>query len=138
MLPYRAYQQQRDGTTTRIDLLLGLFEKALARLDRAEAALGRSDLFAARTALAECQIMVSALAAGSLGRSDEMSLNFVRLYEFVTHRLQEARVENIHDARRILASMRDTFEAIRPEALRLEREGALPPLAREHSIQATA
>ena len=41
-------------------------------------------------------------------------------------------------ARRALETLREGFEAVRPEALRLEREGAIPPLERTHCVEATA
>jgi flagellar protein FliS len=135
----RAYQQQQhDAPATRIDLILALYDKMLARLDKAEAALGRGEPSAARTALAEAQLMVASLASGNLEGKDDLSLNLLKLYEFVGHRLNEPTLEHIRDARQILTTLREAFEAIRPEALRLEREGLVPRLDQERIVTASA
>jgi flagellin-specific chaperone FliS len=56
MNPYRRYQQSEPETGwTRIDLLLALYDKALERLDKAEAGLRTGDRTGAQTQLLRCR-----------------------------------------------------------------------------------
>lgn len=138
MAPYQAYRKQRETVPTRIDLILTLYDRALELLKTAEAALARGEIAATSGALGQVQLIVSGLAAGSTEQPEGLAHNFLRLYEFVASRLTEPTTENIQAARRVLEPLREAFESIRGEALRLEREGQLPPLEQSHSIQATA
>jgi flagellin-specific chaperone FliS len=137
MLPQRAYQQRATGMT-RIDTILGLYDQALARISQAENALGRHEQVLARTLMNQAQLAVSGLVCGLEGHADEQSLNFLRLYEFVAHHLSQASPASAQAARQVLQTLREAFEAIRPEAVRLEREGTIPSLDRSHSVQVTA
>jgi flagellin-specific chaperone FliS len=137
MLPQRAYQQRAMGMT-RIDTILGLYDQALAKINQAEDALSRHDQALATTLMNHAQLAVSGLVCGMDGHADDQSLNFLRLYEFVVHQLAQATPESARAARHVLQTLREAFEAIRPEALRLERDGTIPSLDRQSTMQATA
>lgn len=138
MAPYQAYRKQREAVPTRIDLILTLYERALALLGTAEAALARDEPTVAGAALGQVQLIVAGLAAGPAEKPEGLALDFLRLYEFVGHLLTEPSLANVQSARRVLEPLCEAFVAIRAEALRLEREGQLPPLDQSHAIQATA
>lgn len=137
MLPQRAYQRRATGMT-RIDTILGLYDQALAKINQAEDALAGQEQVLARTRMNQAQLAVSGLVCGLEGHADEQSLNFLRLYEFVAHHLSQATPEGAQAAKQVLQTLREAFEAIRPEALRLERDGAIPSLDRHHTVQVTA
>jgi flagellin-specific chaperone FliS len=137
MLPQQAYQQRATGMT-RIDTILGLYDQALAKINQAEDALARHDQPLAAKLMNHAQLAVSGLVCAVEGHADEQSLNFLRLYEFVVHHLSQATPESARAAKQVLQTLREAFEAIRPEALRLEREGAIPSLDRPNTIQVTA
>ncbi|HEX4610970.1 MAG TPA: flagellar export chaperone FliS [Urbifossiella sp.] len=140
MNPYAAYRRPEPSTGwTRIDLLLALYDGAIERLDRAEAALVRGDQAAAIPLMSKVQLIVTELAAGV--RTDitpEAGTNALRLYEFVTHRLSEPRVDRVRDARKILVTLREGFQAIRAEATEMERTGQFHAASRLQMVLATA
>ena len=124
---------------TRIDLLLALYDGALERLDKAEVALRDGNVSDALPLLTRVQLIVSAMASGVRPDvNEEMATNMLRLYEYVSHELSQPRVEGIVNARKILRTLREGFEAIRDEANDLERSGRLPTADRLQMVLATA
>ena len=120
---------------SRIDLLLALYDGALARLGKAEMALTNGDVPVATPYMAKAQVIVSELAAGVRVEVDEeMGTNMLRLYEFVTHELRTPRLANVRTATKILTTMREGFEGIREEANRLERSGELVTAGRMQMV----
>lgn len=140
MNPYKAYQKaEPTAGWTRIDMLLALYDGAVERLDRAAAAVKAGTPEAAVPLLARVQLIVSELAAGVRVDVDEqLGPNYLRLYEFVADRLRKPEAGRIADARKILATLREGFEAIREEARELERTGKLAPAGDLRMVHATA
>ena len=137
--PYQKYRKDEPTGWTRIDLLLALYDKALERLDRAEVALLANDTETALPQLAKTQLIVTELAAGvRVEVNPEANTNMLRLYEFVAHELARASVEAIANARKVLRTLREGFEAIRTEANELERSGRLPSADQVQMVLATA
>jgi flagellin-specific chaperone FliS len=130
-----AYRKQRAGDITRIDTILGLYDHALLRIEKAQYALVLQDQALVRTLLNKAQFAISGLVCAVEGRADELSLNFLRLYQFVVQQFAVATPESLQAAKQVLQTLREGFEASRPEALYLEREGFIPPVATSHSIQ---
>jgi flagellin-specific chaperone FliS len=137
---YIAYRRPEPSTGwTRIDVLLALYDGALERLDRAEAAIRSNDSAAAIPLLGRVQLIVAELAAGV--RQDvnpETGPNMLRLYEFVTTELRSPRVVSIANARKVLRTLREGFEAIRPEAAAMERAGRFHSAERLQMVDACA
>lgn len=140
MNPYLNYKRNEPSTTwTRIDLLLALYDGALERLDKAEAAIKTGNHSAAVPLLARVQLIVAELAAGvRLEVNPAAGANILHLYEFITHQLRSPRVEAIASARKVLRTLREGFEGIRAEANELERTGQLPSADRLQMVLATA
>jgi flagellin-specific chaperone FliS len=140
MNPYLAYKRNEPSTGwTRIDILLALYDGALERLDKAEAALRSGSRAAAIPLLARTQLIVSELAAGvRLEGNEQAGTNILQLYEFVTHQLRQPELTAIANARRILQTLREGFAGIQAEANELERTGRLPPADRLQMVHTTA
>jgi flagellin-specific chaperone FliS len=140
MNPYQKYRRQDEATGwTRMDLLLALFAKALERLDRAENLLSTGDPIGATSQLAKTQLLVMALASGVNPEvNPEAGANMLRLYEFVGNELRQVRVESIANARKILRTLREGFEAVRDEANELERTGRIPSADQFQMVHASA
>jgi flagellin-specific chaperone FliS len=140
MKPYLNYRRNEPSTGwTRIDLLLALYDGALERLDKAEAALRAGNETAAVPLLVRVQLIVAELSAGvRLDVNPEAGTNMLRLYEFVANELRKPRQEGIANARKILRTLREGFEGIRAEANELERTGRLPSADRLQMVHATA
>lgn len=137
--PYQKYRQDEPTGWTRMDLLLALYDKALERLDRAEAALRANDPETAIPQIAKTQLIVSALASGvRVEVNPEANTNMLRLYEFVSHELVKASVGAVESARKVLRTLREGFEAVRTEANELERSGQLPTADQLQMVHATA
>jgi|GEM_PF-3215842 len=130
MNPYQKYRRQNEVPhQTRMDSLLALFDKALERLDTAEAALRLGDTATAVPHLAKTQMIVMALASGvRVEIAPEVNLTVLRLYEFIIQHLREPSIEGIGTARTALRTIRDGFETVRAEANELERTGRIPAL----------
>lgn len=127
MNPYSAYQQQAPVATTRIDLLLALYDGAIDKISGALEALRAGDRALALSLTAKGQLFVAELAAGV--RTDiDLSLgsNVLRLYEFVANQLTQVDEERLNSSLRVLTTLREGFQQIRPEAIELERTGQIP------------
>ncbi|MBY0228116.1 MAG: flagellar protein FliS [Gemmataceae bacterium] len=128
MIPSRAYRQQQDAGWTRIDLLLALYDGTIDRLRRALAALRQGDPAAAAPLLARVQMLLLQMAAGiNPDAGDPSSADLLRLAEFCIHAAASGEAEKIEAAASCLETVREGFRAIRDEAVRLERSGAVPP-----------
>jgi flagellin-specific chaperone FliS len=140
MNPYMKYRRQEESTNwTRMDLLLALYDKALERLDRAEASLKAGNSAEAIPQISKTQLIVSELAAGvKIDVNPEVNVNILRLYEYTITELSHGTVEGITHARKILKELRAGFEAVRAEANEMERTGKIPPLAQLQMVSATA
>ena len=139
MLAYQKYRKDEPTGWTRIDLLLALYDKALERLDRAEQALRANDAETALPQLAKTQLIVTELAAGvRVEVNPEANTNMLRLYEFVGNELVRASVEAIENARKVLRTLREGFEAVRAEANEMERTGRIPTADQLQMVLETA
>jgi flagellar biosynthetic protein FliS len=138
MAPHRAYQQQRVTSLPRVDVILGLYDQALLRTDRAAAALARHDQAGADLLVKQAQLAISGLVCANQGNVGELALTFLRLYDFVNRRLAQATPESLAAAARVLHTLREGFEAARATAVRLEREGVIPPLDQSPAVRVLA
>lgn len=140
MIPYQRYRQTATSDHgTRMDLLLALYDGALARLDKAAQALTNGDIPVATPYLSKAQIIVNELAAGVRVEVDpEMGTNMLRLYEYVVNELRTPRLANVRNAVKILTTLREGFEAVREEANRMERAGELTSADRLQLVLASA
>lgn len=127
MNPYRAYQGQAYTNWLRIDLLLALYDGAIERLESAAAALRKQDRAAAAPLLARARLIVAGLIAAVDSSQGQLAVQFLRLYEFVNHSLEVAGVKELESALKVLRTLRESLQAIRPEAVAMERNGLIPP-----------
>ena len=128
MNPLRAYAQHQTRThSSRIDLLLALYDGAIERLEKAIFALRNGDQSAALPLLARAQAIVLELSAGiNLEAEDPSSVNLMRLYEFFAHAIAQRQVAGLESVIKAMATLREGFRAIRAEAIQLEHGGAIP------------
>jgi flagellin-specific chaperone FliS len=140
MNPYQKYRRQDEVRhRTRMDALLAMYDKALERLDAAEAAFRAGNRPAAVAQIAKTQLIVIALAAGVRVVGDsEISMTILRLYEYAVRHLGTPSLDGIEIARTALRTLRTGFEAVRAEANELERAGHIPALDQLQLVHATA
>jgi flagellin-specific chaperone FliS len=137
MNPRNAYQQTYSSGWTRADMLLALFEGACQRLELAATALRRNDQMSAARLLTRAELIVYALA-GSVDPDYGLADQVRRLYSLATQAITAVTPEGTETALRILRSLREGVERNRDEAVRLEREGVLPPLRDPRLVHAMA
>jgi flagellar protein FliS len=137
MIAYRVYQEQAKSAWLRIDLLLELYDATIAKLEAARAALATGDISTARTLLERTRLLLGGLVSILDPGRGEMANQFLRLYEFVNHALDSGRLDKVEGALQVLRTLREALEAIRPEAVELERSGRIPPADAPSSVQLT-
>lgn len=137
MNPYRAYQQQAYSAWLRIDMLLALYDGLIGKLEAARAALVGKDAPGARKDLDKARLMLAGLVSGVDPGRGEMATEFLRLYEFVNHCLDVGGVKDVEGALKVLGTLREGLQAIRPEAAELERSGQIPPADAQQTVQLT-
>jgi flagellar biosynthetic protein FliS len=137
MNPYRAYQQQAQSAWLRIDLVLALYDGLIGKLEAANAALVNKDAAAAKPLLDRARLLLAGLVSGVDPSRGDMAAQFLHLYEFVNHCLDVADVKRVEGALRVLRTLREGMEAIRPEAAELERSGRIPPAGTAVGVQLT-
>ena len=138
MTGYDAYKKVRDLPTTRIDLILTLYRRALRNLERARAALTQEQADAARPLLLQTQLIVASMAAELPAYRDEAAINFLRLYEFVAYQMKVGTIDSVDASVRVLTPLLKGFEAVREQATALERQGAIPPLDQARFVSVKA
>jgi flagellar secretion chaperone FliS len=132
---HNAYRQCAATGQTRVDLILGLYEAIIDRLEKALAALRSDDHKSLQHQVAACTLGVGALAGAYNGAAGELAFTFLRLFEFVGHCLRNASETNLLAALNVLRNLQEGFIAIRAEARDLERTGQVPPLTGTATFQ---
>ncbi len=138
MNPSQIYQQQQDTGTTRIDLLLALYNKAISHLHQAQQALERQELSTATPLLLQAQLIVYTLATGIEPEQGEVPRNLLRLYEFVLYCLGCGEVGKVKAALRVLTILREGLAGIEQQARNLELSGKIPPLNSAPALRMSA
>ena len=128
MDPREVYKNQRIVGWTRIDMLLALFEAAESDLKDAQTALQDGDGVLARRLRLRALRIVTHLVAGLNANYGELSDRLRQLYEYVQACLLDESASQLHSATNVLSTLRDGFEEIRGEAVRLESQGVIPPV----------
>ena len=90
-------------------------------------ALRLNDAAKAAPLLERSMAIVAELAAGLDFRHGELPFNLLRLYEYAVHCIASRTVGKVEDALGVLRQLREGMLGIRDEAVRLEREGVIPP-----------
>src|SRR5262249_16322708 len=135
MNPYRAYQQQAYSAWLRIDMVLALYDGVIGKVEAARTALVKKDVGEAKNLLTKARLMVAGLVSAVDPSRGEMATQFLRLYEFVHHSLGLGDVKNVDAALKVLRTLREGLEEIRPEAAELERSGKIPPAGAVPGVQ---
>jgi flagellin-specific chaperone FliS len=138
MQGYAAYKQTQNLPTTRIDLILASYRKALEQLALARAALAQDRRDDALPYLTRTQLIVVGMASGLPAYKDDIALNFLRLYEFVAHQMTLGTLASVDAASGVLRTLLTGFEKVRDQAASLESQGKIPPLGSDHLVSFSA
>ena len=123
------------GGWTRVDMLLALYDRAIASTRGAELAkeAGNDAQFAEK--FMDAQKCILAIHGGLKPDEFEIAFDIARLLHFVLTRLSEHKFE---EAAHFLDKLRASFESIRDEATELEKAGQIPPLELSSGLDAMA
>lgn len=122
--PYKQMSNLMTGWT-RIDMLLAIYDRGITAIRGADEAKNENDPHRQARHTLEAQKCILALHGGLNPDESEVALNVARLLNFVLLCLEQQRFS---DAVQILEQLRSGFEAIHDDAVKMEREGKIPPL----------
>jgi flagellin-specific chaperone FliS len=125
MNPAQAYLQQASNRWTRAEMLLELYDRALASLERAQRAADEGDSLRADGELITAQRFITGIVSGLDQQGGPLVENLARLNLFVAERLGS---REIPAALRVLRPLRDGFAGVRDDAIALERAGTIPEI----------
>jgi len=120
---------------TRIDMLLALYDRAIAAVLLAKKAVAENDANLLASATLETNKYILALHSGLNVEADPVAENVARLLTFVMTRFEE---QNFDEAVLFLEKLRSSFDQIREEATALEKAGKIPPLNSEATLNTVA
>ncbi len=109
-------------------MLLALYDAALMELERARLAHAKSDEVLAKRHCNKALRVVCQLRYGVDPQYGELSQQLERLFEYVTTCVAGGSAANVADTIVVLSTLREGFEAIRDEAVEMEKSGKIPPL----------
>jgi flagellin-specific chaperone FliS len=138
MNPYKKYQGGTGQQPLRIDVILSLYEEVIERVQKTLEAAQRGDTAGVQKLLPPIHLIISALASAADGHAGELSLNLLKLFDFVVHCLKTPDAMHLEPALGVLRTLHDAFLTIRDEAAQLERSGAIMSVDRMHELDASA
>lgn len=120
---------------TRIDMLLALYSRAISAIRAAQAAHASGDdqLLSAKSM--EASRFLLGIHSGLNTDEYPIAGEIARLLNFVARRLDE---QNYDEAVYFLEKLLNSFEKIRAEAAKLEKDGHIPALMNENGLNKTA
>lgn len=133
----KAYGAQRAISWTRIDMLLAIYDGAIDRIAKARTALesGRHEEVEEHRAAA--QKLVIQLVAGIDLQYGETVERIHQLCVHVTTQLSTPTVESFAHCSEILSTLREGFQGIREEAIRMEADGEIPSIRMTGDVDLT-
>ncbi len=132
----KAYQRKSlTAGWSRVELLLMLYDRAIASLQSCEIALQANDGTAFQTHELSFRKTLIAIQIGLKPEESEVAFNTLRLLHFVLASFDERRFS---ECEKILQRIRDGFGQIAEEANELEGNGIIPPLPTNDSFESLA
>ncbi len=132
----KAYQRKSlTAGWSRVELLLMLYDRAIASLQSCEIALQANDGTAFQRHELSFRKTLIAIQIGLKPEESEVAFNILRLLHFVLASFDERRFA---DCQTILEQVRDGFAQVAEQANELERSGSIPPLPTSDSFESLA
>ena len=133
------YQSSYIDTTanacTRIDMLLSLYDRAIATIRFAQYAKEANDTELLTRKLLEANRVMLALHGGLNTEEYDMAVAVAQLLNFVMLRLEQ---HNFDEAVYFLEKLQTSFGQIRDEAVALEQQGKIPPMSASKGLDTVA
>jgi flagellin-specific chaperone FliS len=129
MQPHLAYRRQAHSAWTRIEMLLAIYDGAISSLDQGITALQQADQRQYPRHHLRASQLILLLIDGLDEDHGELATRIRDLCTFCIRQIGQPSAESWTNARNVLITLREGFHSIREEGIRLEAEGAIPPLA---------
>ena len=111
---------------TRIDMLLSLYDRAIATIRFAQYAEEANDTQLLTRKLLEANRVMLALHGGLNTEDYDVAVGIAQLLNYVMLRLEQ---HNFDEAVYFLEKLQTSYEQIRDEAAALEKDGKIPPMS---------
>ena len=120
---------------TRIEVLLALYDRAIESVKLASQAYTEGDSNLALRSTIDANKYVLGLLSGLDSEQCPIAFGIEQILVFVMVKLEE---KELNQAQRFLEELRDSFFQIKDEAIELEKQGQIPPLADANVLDTVA
>ena len=132
--PYRAYEESSVAGSNPVNLVVALYEGALASVAAAKACLQSGDILTRGKAITKAVNIVSELLASlDHEKGGEVSANLYRIYLYIHKRLLEAhgqqRREPLDEVESLLSTLLPGWKTVAAEQMFAEQNYAQPPMS---------
>ncbi len=124
----KAYGEQRANGWTRIEMLLAIYDGAIDKIGKAQAALENNENALVEEHRLAAQKLVMQLISGIDLQFGDLASQMHTLCIHVATELNHATAGSLSHCDSILRKLREGFEGIREEAIVLESNGDIPGL----------
>lgn len=129
MTPHQAYRRQVQSGWTRIEMLLAIYDGAIAAVDDGIDVLNRNDLSQYPQRQLRASQLCLLLLSGVDPESSESAAHIRDLCLYCLDQIGQSNVESWTSARNVLSTLREGFLGIREQGNRMEAEGTISPLS---------
>lgn len=129
MTPHQAYRRNVQSGWTRIDMLLAIYDNTISALDDGLDVLNRNELSAYPARQLRASELCLLLLSGVDTNASESAMRIRDLCLYCLDQISQPDPDGWLNARNILTTLREGFQAIREQGVRMEAEGAIAPLA---------
>ncbi len=120
---------------TRIEVLLALYDRAIESVKLASQAYAEGDSNLALRSTIEANKYVLGLLSGLDSDQCPIAFGIEQILVFVMVKLEQ---KELDQAQRFLEELRESFSQIKDEAIELEKQGQIPPLADANVLDTVA
>lgn len=121
-------------TSSRVDMLIAIYDAAIDSLDEVLDALERGGTHETGVARSHALVLVGLIENGLDLSQGEIPNRIKELCGFVEQAILSGNAEQIATSRKVLQNLRDGFNGIKDEATKLEDAGKIPQLSSACSI----
>lgn len=125
---HSAYRHASATAWTRVDMLLALYDASLTAVEAGLAKAQAGDQNSLVDSRFRAQRLIAELISGIDAERGELPRNIQRLLAYCLDQICGETEPQWAAAARVLTQLRDSFRAIRDEAVQLEQTGQIPPL----------
>ncbi|MCP4096945.1 MAG: flagellar protein FliS [Mariniblastus sp.] len=120
---------------SRIDMLLVLYDRAIASLEAAKSAKEASDEKMQQKFGYEANKLIMGIHSGLDTEKYPVAVDVARLLHFIMTRIEQ---QDFSDAIKFTKQLRESYAQIRDQAVQLESNGEIPPIIQSSGVNTIA